>query len=402
MKEKLINLYRELNILDLPLHQKCPNCSICWPDPDDLELKPHGSDELFIYTPWVGPRYGSFKLLVLGINMNQDSGPGKLSKQEEYVSTAKREVSKGRIKILKSGNYPGTIYWHRLPTYISILLEKNNKIQLRWVDEFPSKENISSAFDYAAITNIIKCSPNQDNGRGTPTPTMWDKCTEFILKEEINILNPDTILILGLSNYNQIKCHVFDVPPIELDEDDCFKRGKGYLSNKLVEFYVVVHPTAPGNNSGSRRELMLKFCEFLYKDSIDKIKAGLLKISEKYNLNMDYFNLPLGRGDSGFYFYPNYSESGLAVGFGFNESWGQELFYGIYNRKTTNNSDIVNKLEVIAKNNGINSHDNYPIWYWFNGYEIKFENVFCNIDVDEFLRQVEMRLGQMLLLIERI
>ncbi len=396
MNNPLHELYDKLNILNVPLHLKCPKCNICWPEPDDKEIKPDSAKELFIYYPWIGNKYENLRLLVLGINMNQDSGEGDILKQINYVRQAKEEILEGKQRLLRSKGYSGTIYWHRLPSYISVLLEKENIISLSWHEDFPSKENIAEAFEYSSITNIIKCSPNQDNNRGTPTFSMWKTCSEFVLKEELKILLPNIILILGLDSYTHYKENIFDIIPTEIASNNSFKKGKGLINNLEIEFYIIIHPTASGENAGSRRSLMLEFNEFLYKDKVDEIKSGLNLIAHNNDIDIVFFKETFGRGDSGFHFYNKNWTTNISIGFGFDESWGRNLFYGIYKRNKLN-PDVINKIRkgfVIGPDS--NQSENFPLWFWFYENEDKSKNIFVNMDMNLFLVEIELKLVQML------
>ena len=114
-----------------------------------------------------------------------------------------------------------------------IFIEKNNLLDCKWDGDYPSKEEICKAYDYIAISNAIKCSPC-DNKRSRPTYSMWDNCPSYILKQEIEILKPKTILVLGVQdNFNCLIYKLPDEPNTEIYTYNGIKKTQIKI-NKLI------------------------------------------------------------------------------------------------------------------------------------------------------------------------
>lgn len=260
MKNKLIAKYEDLKVANVNLQENCKFCSECWRGISsrkwiDKNLANYSEREkpINIYTPWIGDKYGEHRILVVGINMN---GYGGYDAMELLVEYAKKELALGKRKIFKSKDYPGTFYYHRLPSYVTILLEHFGVFSEERINSFPIKENLIKSFDYIAITNSIKCSPRGEKGK--PTSEMWNNCLSFILREEVKILKPKTILVFGKSdNYNFIRRDIIDEVIIE-DEIDSIKFGKGIIESNEFEYYAIPHPTSFGGNSRKLFDILNK------------------------------------------------------------------------------------------------------------------------------------------------
>ena len=254
---ELDRMYSSLGVLNVPLEKKCKHSTSCWKGleermwKDDFEGKYDKNEEYeaHLSVPWIGESYDVSKLLFVGINLYDYGGYWA---QKMFVDGAITQILKGSRRI-KTGNtdYPGTSYWHRIPAYAVAILEKANLMKPTWgADQFPSKEDTANAFEYLSMTNSVKCSPRKlpdiENDRSKPTRDMWENCPRFILKEEIEILKPEKILVLGNSdNIKFFNSKVLDSPwtfknyPLTL-------KGKGKIKGRDVEIYVVPHPSSRG------------------------------------------------------------------------------------------------------------------------------------------------------------
>jgi hypothetical protein len=236
MKNELIEIYKAKGILGehqefKPLGDSCKHCDSCWQDIDSKLDKGYG-----IYLPWIGVHYSSAKIVVLGINLNDI---GDLDAQVELAKLAKEELNDGKNKIFKSETYGGTPYWYVLPQYVIHILNCSG-IKV---------DSLSMALDYIAVTTSIKCTIDRE--RAIPTQNMWNNCPEHILKEEVVVLKPNTILILGKSdNYWNFKNSVAVI--IEEKQEGNFIIGTCKIGTIVSKFIVTPHPTAFG---GYRRYL---------------------------------------------------------------------------------------------------------------------------------------------------
>jgi hypothetical protein len=240
-------IYAELNLSDkngtmLPLHNSCPNCNICWQNIQDR--KPANDAFWTITRPWVGKKYDELKIMVIAINMNEY---GSYDGAINLINWTKEEIGRGKIKMFVSETYPGTFLFHRMGSYITAFVENANLINPTWQGDYPSSNDIVSSLDYISYTNHIKCSPVGEKSK--PSFQMWDNCGNYILKKEIEILEPHKILVLGNSdNFNYFNANVLD-NKISLEWQGKVGTGNGFVNNKEVEITVVPHPASFGGNS---------------------------------------------------------------------------------------------------------------------------------------------------------
>lgn len=250
--KKFKELYHSLGIFDekgeeLPLYQHCKHSNDCWLKALGRKQKDHNS----IYRPWIGKDYNKARLLVIGLNLNNYGG---YDASRELFEQAKREISEGKIKLFKNERYVGSIVFHRFGSYVTSILEKKGLLKPTWKDSFPLPKDIIDAYDHIAYTNHIKCSPKGDNGK--PSTGMWEKCGGHILKQEIKLLTPDIILLLGTSdNYSYFKKNVLD-KDVDIEWKMNIGVGEVMINEKPIKIFIIPHPTSRG---GNKYEIMNDF-----------------------------------------------------------------------------------------------------------------------------------------------
>lgn len=247
MTDKKFNkLYKNLKLIDeneklLTLHKDCPNCNICWKNVRD-RMPEH--DFWTIAKPWIGKHYKRTRLLVIGENMNDYGG---YDAAINLVNCSKEEIKKGHIKTLKKTDYSGTFLFHRLASYSTAILKKENAIDCKDYAIWPEAIDNYKSFDYLSFTNQIKCSPFGQ--KSEQSNEMWQNCGNFILKKEIEILQPKNILILGKSdNYNYFNSYIPD-EKINLNWNGSIGIGLVKINGRKTKLYVVPHPASFGGNN---------------------------------------------------------------------------------------------------------------------------------------------------------
>ncbi len=245
--KKFKELYSEIGLIDekgkiLTLHSTCKYCNNCW---QDIEDRKPGNDGFWTITkPWVGKNYEKLKLLVVGINMNEY---GSYDGAVNLVEQAKKEYELGYTKNFVSETYKGTFLFHRMTSYVNAIIEKESIYTPNWINSFPSKQDLIKSFDLFAYTNQIKCSPVGEKSK--PTYQMWENCGNYILKNEINLLKPNKILVLGDSdNFSYLNNKVLD-DTIHLKWKGNVGIGNGYVNKNPIDIIVVPHPASFGGNS---------------------------------------------------------------------------------------------------------------------------------------------------------
>lgn len=240
MQARFNELYKSLNIMDeggkgLPLISSCNNRNHCW------EKAVKRESNYSIYYPWIGAKYDKFKILVIGENMNDY---GDINAAYKLIENAKIEINKGKRRLFISKNYKGTLLFHRVGSYVLAMTNSSDLKNVIEKNKYPSYSNVSESFDYIAYTNHVKCSPK--GKRSEQTKEMWEYCGSHILKEEIRIINPEIVIILGTSdNYNYISTKVFEKIKISSTVGKC-KSGEGSLDGKMIKIFVLPHPASWG------------------------------------------------------------------------------------------------------------------------------------------------------------
>jgi hypothetical protein len=199
-------LYRRLQLMDdkrpeMRLHDLCPLNEVCWRGARD-RLPPKDQDWNEVSRPWIGGHYESLRLLFLAINMN---GSGGFFEATGLVLAARDEILTGRTRVRFGHDYqkyPGTMLYHRMGVYASAFVETAKfRDEIPPEQSWPSYQNVAEAFEFMAYTNQVKCSPHDDqnskNSRSEPTGAMWENCGKYVLAEELRLLNPRVIVVLG-------------------------------------------------------------------------------------------------------------------------------------------------------------------------------------------------------------
>lgn len=112
--------------------------------------------------------------------------------------------------------------------------------------------------DEVYITNVVKCRP--PNNR-QPITEERNACRQY-LSEELNIIKPKIICILGNTAYSSL-----------LDGSEITKNRGKLVKNNGQLYFVTVHPAAVIYNPGLRQVLKDDFL-FLSK-TLDKLRKGL-------------------------------------------------------------------------------------------------------------------------------
>ena len=245
--ESFKKLYFELGLIDnngemLTLHSDCPNCDYCW---QKIQGRKPGNNGFWTATrPWIGKKYSDLQLLVIAINMNEY---GSYDGAINLIEQAKDEIRRGIIKTFVSETYSGTFLFHRMGSYVTSFATRYGLFKPTWIGDYPSPPDIVSAFEFISYTNQIKCSPTGEKSK--PSYQMWERCGNFILKPEIELLNPKRLLVLGNSdNIDYLNQKVLDTE-ITLKWKGKIGIGNGYINTKPIEIFVVPHPASFGGNS---------------------------------------------------------------------------------------------------------------------------------------------------------
>ena len=251
IKPKMLKLYGEKNIYNngqcYPLHSSCRLNDTCWANMESRKAIGRNETWSNISLPWVGQRYFTdfTRIAVIGINPNEGGG---LDFYPQLIPQAVQELKDGKIRVnfgyvsSDGKKYPGTFLWHRVGSYVANILhaiEVKDPILSNKKPMEPGK-----AYDCLTFINHIKCSPTGDVSH--PSNKMWENCGPHILKEELKILRPRILLVLGKTeNIYWLNKNIFNDSLVQIEEiGDCksYYAKCGWQGQRRVGIVVVPHP----------------------------------------------------------------------------------------------------------------------------------------------------------------
>lgn len=225
------------------LHECCPARAECWGNRiADAGLATWNE----ICLPYVGARYGidDGRVAVLGLNWR---GWGGLRLAQEILPQVADVLRSGKKKAT------GTLYWHRLAAYASLLVWSgwqvvNETVLFDGIDILSHPERLACAVESIAYLEAVKCSPPWRNS--TPTREMRRECPGRFLRHELEALAPSAILRLGRGT--PIGLGATNTPMRDLDGSTpkCTRVATPWGQTLVV---TVPHPTSYG---GSRRSVV--------------------------------------------------------------------------------------------------------------------------------------------------
>lgn len=266
MEDELKKFYIHEQLLqpnneEVYLHVQCNNKDICWESESKIEQ--FGDSYNRIAKPYIGKNYKQFKLLVLGLNLNQYGGYHELHSLVEQTIPF---LERGSKKInFNADNYSGSLFWHRAYVYASIVLSYLNGNDYNslisndyYIDDF---ERLLQTVNDISFAESIKCSPGWH--KSTPTNQMKSLCPKYILSKEIEIIKPNKIIVLGKENW-----HIIRGLGNIIEDDWWYSRAfytKLDLGYNQVDIYGTVHPCSHG---GSSRAVIEEFTNLVFKRHI--------------------------------------------------------------------------------------------------------------------------------------
>lgn len=244
-EDHIVSTYKRLGFMSasgehLPLHRVCANRDACWSGALDRLSPP---DIASISVPWIGPGYGELKLLVVGINFNEAGGEGATV---DLVEGARAEMREGHWKHFRNPSYSGTPFYSVTGCYVVAIAEAAQFLKPSIGDNgLPSLEDIEKVFDFVAYTPQVKCNPM--GAAGSPTTAMWSNCGRHVLRAEIEVLKPDTVLVVGVSkNKWYFGRNVLDSPAPPWSCGTNVHCANATVGGKPVKILAVPHPRRGG------------------------------------------------------------------------------------------------------------------------------------------------------------
>lgn len=248
MKDKLEELYKNiLNNKDVNglLHKICPFKDMCWKQ-NDLNFENKCNSLPFAY---IGERNYK-KLLCIGLNLNQWGGNNALYELIDFDCGVKKELLKGKVR-LRFGNdkkkYCGTFLFHRMAVYANIILRKtcfaaNDVISISSkTNIFWDREALSNIMYELSFTEGIKCSPLTKLSK--PINGMYDVCPKKFLFKEIELIQPNNILIFDKKIYEGINRDFLGINEKQYQK---IKTNYIKINGQNINIFYIIHPQARG------------------------------------------------------------------------------------------------------------------------------------------------------------
>lgn len=230
----LLELYADRGLLPLdrdePLYDVCPNRESCW----------HGAarppaEQAGIAVPWVGTEYEEWRICVVGLNFDNYGG-----------LAAHWRVCDSHIRAMKDGKpgKNGRFFAAGAMSYArAVELSMSRSLASGWEGAPP--QALAGSWDRCAFLQAVKCAPVGNRSR--PTSVMCCKCPHFLLGDEIEILAPRVVILLGRSQLRDVVRPMLAVTWGE--SPGSFERDSFELrSGNIAELLSCNHPSSHRNN----------------------------------------------------------------------------------------------------------------------------------------------------------
>lgn len=229
--DRLCGLYAEHGLFDgdraRPLDCDCLDSGGCW---GGIAAEHHPPREWApISVPWIGPRYQPGGVAAVAINFHDYGGLG-----------AQWWIRRGANDKLRQGKHGGFEY--RAGTYLALVQAALAGVPL---DEQPDPMRAAEAWDRCAFLEAVKCSPR--SGVSEPTEAMRRNCPARYLADELNLLGPGVLVIIGRWVGDTVAA------PMGIDREEELPglwRGKAALAGRAIDVVCLNHP---GQATGNRR-----------------------------------------------------------------------------------------------------------------------------------------------------
>jgi len=189
---RCLDLYSGLNLLpgdkDVALHECCANRKECWGGiSTELANPRHGG----VAAPWVGPGYAEAPVRIMAVSQNLANWGGL----DGHWFVGRENVARlaeGRTAFAgTNGEWVGRCVRLMMASYLGEPLPDYPNQG----DASTDRPELAKAWNQCCFTEAVKCSPAREGC--TPTEHMFSTCPSFLLKEEIEILDPHVVVLLS-------------------------------------------------------------------------------------------------------------------------------------------------------------------------------------------------------------
>lgn len=245
--ERCLELYARRGVVDakggdLPLFRICPNRRTCWSEAERAATDeyPKSLDNAGVAAPWLGSRFVERRIVMVGINFNDYGGLGAHWHICRSHQDHQRRGQRG---------HDGRPFGFAAAAYVRAVVAA---LESRLVDvrEPPTDpREVADAWDDCAFVEAVKCSP--DRRAGEPYAPMFPNCTDLLLLDELALLAPAVVVVLGRSELREHVRRLFkqhdglewgmhpNLPSLERDQLR--------LNGQRAELISVNHPGSRGH-----------------------------------------------------------------------------------------------------------------------------------------------------------
>lgn len=182
--ERCCFLYERRGLLpggkDEPLKRICAHGVDCW---DDNE--PRCPERAGVSAPWIGDRYADRRICVIGMNFDDWGGLNGHWEATAWHIEAMRHGQPGKN---------GTLFAAGAMSYVAAVdAAMDGDLSVHW--EPAPYVQLADMWQSCAFLQTVKCSPA--GNRSNPYAAMFQNCPSFLLREELEILAPEVVLVLG-------------------------------------------------------------------------------------------------------------------------------------------------------------------------------------------------------------
>lgn len=177
-------LYEQSGLLpdgrDAPLNVVCPNGRSCWGSES-----PRSPDRAGVSAPWIGTRYPDRRICVIGMNFDDWGG-----------LPAHWEVTSWHVEAMRRGlpGKDGRFFAAGAMSYVAAIeASRDGELDSAW--EPPTYEELAAYWAACVFLQTVKCSPC--GNRSQPFEPMYSNCPSLLLRDELEILDPEVVVLLG-------------------------------------------------------------------------------------------------------------------------------------------------------------------------------------------------------------
>jgi hypothetical protein len=185
--------------------------------------------------PWIGPHFAARRVAVVAINSRDDGRPdAEIRATLDVIASLKRN-HRGYGPSRRS-------YFHyRVAAAVYAAMQSQDG---RPIDDHPAAVETARSLEYAARLQAVQCSPCT-SPRRTPTSAMVRNCPGFLLREQLELLAPNVLMLFGQPAHRAIEESAMEMAWATTwkESGNCFSHGQTLLAGRPLTVCAFVHPS---------------------------------------------------------------------------------------------------------------------------------------------------------------